>query len=165
MNSDVLRTSGVDASRIRAVETSRPIIGRLPLAMMGGLMLTSLAVAAYGSWAGLATPRMSAAPLIESRDLLFKPVGVSGFEVREASGAIVASIDERKGDGFVVSVVRSLAYQRRTAGLPPTERFRLTLHQDGRSYLIDQERGQFIATGSFGGGNAAHVKKLLGKGG
>ncbi|MGL5114589.1 MAG: photosynthetic complex assembly protein PuhC [Beijerinckiaceae bacterium] len=157
--------SGGDTTRsIRVVPKDRPLISPVPLLMMGGLVLSALAMATYGSLTGMGLPKMTASPLVESRELAFQAVGEEGYTARDpATGKIVAELRLAKGDGFVMQVIRGLNHDRKVAGTEAAAPYRLTRHADGRSYMIDPSTGKFIATASFGPAQAAHVSNLIDK--
>jgi putative photosynthetic complex assembly protein len=163
MSEYAMNTTGEGAARaIRVVPRERPLIGPVPLLMMGGLAIASLAMAAYGSWAGLGAPKFTASPEVQSRDISFLPVGDQGFDALDpASGKRIAELRLAKGDGFLIQVVRGLNHDRKIAGRDLTEPYRLKRHADGNSYMVDAASGKFIATAAFGAAQAAHVVKLI----
>jgi putative photosynthetic complex assembly protein len=167
MSDIALNNTGERGARaVRIVPRERPFIGPVPLLMMGGLALSSLVMAAYGSWAGLGAPKFTSSPEIESRELSFQPVGEQGFDaIDPASGRRVAELRLAKGDGFLIQVIRGLNHDRKVAGRDLASPYRLKRHADGSSYMVDAASGKFIATASFGAAQAAHVTKLIEKAG
>jgi putative photosynthetic complex assembly protein len=163
MSDYAMNNTGEGGARtIRVVPRERPFIGPVPLLMMGGLALSSLAMAAYGSWAGLGAPKFTASPEVQSRDFSFLPVGDQGFDaVDPTSGRRVAELRLAKGDGFLIQVIRGLNHDRKIAGRDLAAPYRLKRHADGASYMVDAASGKFIATASFGAAQAAHVVKLI----
>ena len=108
-------------------------------------------------------------PTIES----MRPPPVRAVDVRftdEANGSVNVQ-DSRDGhvietlapgtNGFVRSVMRGLAHDRKRRGLGPARPFRVAEARDGQLTLEDPATGRLIDLNAFGAPNAAAFAQML----
>ncbi len=125
-----------------------------------GLVALALAAAALGRWAGPGSGVMPEGTRVESRDLRFADRGDGAVVISEARSGRVVDVIAPGTNGFLRSVMRGLARDRKRQELGPEPAFRLTRWADGRISLDDEATGRRIDLGAFGPTNAeafAHV--------
>ena len=145
----------------------RPI---LPLWLRGGvlaLVLCAIAVAlAKGPVGSPGTGTVASherGAVVASRSLRFVDAD-GGVRVLDAADGAEILYIERGGDGFVRSVMRGLANERRSRALGAVEPFFLALHADGSLWLDDPATGRAVVLSAFGPDNVAAFGRLLAPG-
>ena len=92
---------------------------------------------------------------------LAKPTSTA-IDTREAEGAEgPVAILAPGTNGFVRSVLRGLARERRLQGVGSAPAFRLTRWADGRLSLDDPSTGRIVELGAFGPTNRAAFAQLM----
>ncbi|MEM7781061.1 MAG: photosynthetic complex assembly protein PuhC [Pseudomonadota bacterium] len=148
-----------------------PFRHRVPVILMGTLILLSLALATsvtLGFFERQAIPSearaASGAQVVESRSLLFFDEADGTVRIEDAfSGDVIDSYGPGTG-GFVRSSVRSLVHKRRINGIGRETPFELIGWDNGDLTLMDSTTGQAVELASFGTGNRATFAAML-KGG
>lgn len=153
---------------VREYEEDEVTVHKVPLMLMGGMILASLALTAavqLGVFERSAVPEVARAqagvqPLAE-RSLRFfdEPDGTVRVE-DGASGEVLSRFGQGDG-GFVRASVRSLVYQRKIRGEGQAVAFRLTEWNNGDLTLKDPVTGQSVEVSSFGGVNRAVFAAML----
>ena len=130
-------------------------------------VLIAIAVLVLVSLAGTALVRLSGinirepdAATIATRDLRFDDAADGSIVITDAStGQPAARISGEQG--FLRGTLRSLARQRKLAGVGAGPAFKLLARADGRLTLLDPVTQQRIDLESFGPDNAAVFARLL----
>lgn len=107
--------------------------------------------------------RLTLAPVVESRALLFSDTpegGVAVFDARDHSQVAVLPAGNH---GFVRVVLHGLAQDRAVSGHGANEPFHLNRLQDGSSVLADPVTGRVVTLNAFGASNLAAFTQLLDK--
>jgi len=136
----------------------------LPRAAIQGLfalVLLALLLAAAGraGWLGSATP--SAVAAISEQELRFIDSGRGTVLVLEAGSGMQVTEIEVGDAGFVRSVMRGLARERKRSNLGSEAPFRFTHYADGRFSLSDPMTGRIIELRAFGPDNAGAFEALV----
>jgi len=138
-----------------------PSFPRAPLLGAAVLVAMSIALAAVARVSGVGRMETPVAAPIESRDLRFEDGRDGGVTVRDAAdGRLVVELDPGT-NGFLRSVMRGLARERRLEGVDGSPAFRVARGSDGRLSLKDLGTGRVIALDAFGATNAAAFAHLL----
>ncbi|WP_324076465.1 MAG: photosynthetic complex assembly protein PuhC [Erythrobacter sp.] len=155
---------------VREYEEDEVTVHKVPLMLMGGMILGALALTAsvqLGFFERSAVPEVARAeagvkPLAQ-RTLRFfdEPDGTVRVE-DGATGEVLSSFGQGDG-GFVRASVRSLVYQRKIRGEGPAVAFELIEWNNGDLTLRDPVTGQSVETSSFGGVNRAVFAAMLPK--
>lgn len=136
-------------------------IPRAPLAAAAGLVVLSLLAAGTVRLTGIGGVHTAPAQVVQQRTLQFVDRSDGGVTVQDAaSGATVAVLPSGEG-GFVRVTLRSLARERRQAGIGPEPVFLLQSSEDGRLTLEDTATGRRIDLKAFGPTNAGAFARLL----
>lgn len=157
--------SGRDGSGTGMRVGDRPI---LPLWLRGGVLALVLCAVAFALATGPVTRPDAGRTLgthergatIASRELRFVDVdgGVSVLDA--ADGSELERIDPGE-DGFVRSVMRGLANERRVRGIGAEVPFRVSLVADGSLWLDDPATRREVVLSAFGADNAAAFARML----
>ncbi len=100
--------------------------------------------------------------IVASRDLRFADRGDGAVIITDVGNGNVAQIiPAGQKTGFVRGVMRSLARERRMAGIGAEAPFRLTAWADGELSLVDSATGRAIELNAFGPDNRAAFAALL----
>jgi len=143
-------------------------IPKVPLAMIGGIAVLSLLLAAASSF-GLvdrdAVPEASRAAAgteqVASRSLFFHDASDGGVLISDAAtGATVSKVEPGTG-GFIRSTMRGLVLVRQRAGIGDETPFELTEWTDGGLTLSDPATGERRELVGFGDDNRAAFAVLL----
>lgn len=146
-------------------------IPKVPLMMIGGLALFSLALASATS-AGLlsrdAVPSEARAAAgvaaTAERSLYFHDEPDGGVRIEDAAnGEMVAMVEPGTG-GFIRTTLRSLVHVRRAKGIGADTPFVLTEWENGTLSLSDGETGKSVELHSFGPDNREAFAVLLERG-
>ena len=145
----------------------RPI---LPLWLRGGVL--AFVLCAVGS-ALLTGPVGGGGPttvsahergdVVASRALRFVDVDGGVSVVDALDGGEIERID-RGEDGFIRSVMRGFAGERRSRALGAEAPFAVVLHEDGSLWLDDPATGRHVVLSAFGTDNAGAFARLLAPG-
>lgn len=106
------------------------------------------------------TPNPVSEP-VERIALHFEDRADGAVLVRRADGGEMLEVLEPGAHGFVRSVLRGLARERRARSLGPEEPFLLTRWADGRLSLSDPATGRQVELDAFGPDNTAAFAQLL----
>jgi putative photosynthetic complex assembly protein len=148
-----------------------PFRHRVPVILMGGLVVLSLALTtsvSLGFFERQAIPSearaASGATAIATRSLAFFDETDGTVRVEDAfSGEEIASFEPGTG-GFVRSSVRSLVHQRRINGIGRATPFELIEWDNGQLTLRDTTTGTGLELASFGADNRAVFAAMLKQG-
>jgi putative photosynthetic complex assembly protein len=139
---------------------SSPRVEGWPLALIGLVMASSIAYAAWSQHQKTLHPPSPVVAVLESRELRFADARDGSVEVRDAaSGALLPPIVGEAG--FARSVLRGLAQARLKAGGTPAEPFVLRREADGSLRLADPVTGRVVDLTGFGPDNARVFQSLL----
>jgi putative photosynthetic complex assembly protein len=132
-------------------------------ALVGAAALIALTVAsaAVGRLAGLGSARMPESPTVESSDLRFADRSDGAVVISDARSGRIVEVIAPGTNGFLRSVMRGLARDRKRQELGTEPAFRLTRWADGRLSLDDEATGRRIDLGAFGPTNAAVFAGVL----
>lgn len=136
----------------------------LPLWLRTAMLLATLAAllaAILGGGREGPAPAPDRGEALASRELSFVDVPGGVVSIRDAAGGGEILRLDRGDDGFVRSVMRGLARERRARGAGSETPFRLTLWTGGRVSLEDPATGRDIELGAFGADNARAFVRLL----
>ena len=146
----------------------RPI---LPLWLRGGVLaLVLVAIASalvtgpVGGGAGPTTVSgHERGPVVASRALRFVDVDGGVGVVDALDGREIERIG-RGEDGFIRSVMRGFAGERKGRGLDAAVPFAIVLHEDGSLWLDDPATDRHVVLSAFGTDNAGAFARLLAPG-
>ena len=157
---------------VREYEKDEVTVHKVPLMLMGGIVVISLALTAsvrLGFFERSAVPEVARAeagvkPAV-MRTLRFfdEPDGTVRVE-DGASGEVLARFGQGEG-GFLRATVRNLVHQRRIRNLGPEVPFELTRWDDDAMTLNDPATGARVEVSAFGQINRAVFADLLPDGG
>lgn len=155
---------------VREYEEDEVTVHKVPLMLMGGIILASLALTAsvqLGFFERSAVPEVARAEAgvkpLSQRSLRFFDEQDGTVRVEDgASGTVLSRFSEGEG-GFVRASVRSLVYQRKIRGKGPAVAFELTEWNNGDLTLKDPVTGQSLELSAFGGLNRAVFAAMLPK--
>ncbi len=127
----------------------------------GLLLALSVALAAASRWTGIGQLEDPVSATVERLAI--------GFEDRSDGSVTVFAVDDGREvarlapgtNGFIRSVVRGLARERRARGIGSEPAFWLTRRADGRLSLDDPSTGRSVELGAFGPTNAEAFADLL----
>lgn len=153
---------------VREYEKDEVTVHKVPLMLMGGIVLISLALTAS---VRLGFFERSAIPEVARAEKGIKPVAEQSLRffdepdgtVRVENGdrtQILGRFTPGQG-GFIRATVRSLVHQRRIRGLGPEVPFQLTEWDDGGMTLSDPTTGFRVEVSSFGPDNRAVYAGML----
>ena len=153
---------------VREYEKDEVTVHKVPLMLMGGIVMISLALTASVSLGFVersAVPEVAraqaGAEVINARTLRFfdEPDGTVRVE-DGASAEVLTRFGEGEG-GFIRATVRSLVHQRRIRGIGAEMPFTLTEWENGNLTLADPATGRSVEVSSFGPDNRAVYANLL----
>ena len=134
-------------------------------ALIGAALLLGFAILLAGAAriTGVGTLAKPTSTAIDTRMLRFEDRSDGAVAVyREAEGAEgPVAILAPGTNGFVRSVLRGLARERRLQGVGSAPAFRLTRWADGRLSLDDPSTGRIVELGAFGPTNRAAFAQLM----
>lgn len=135
----------------------------LPSASLLGaaaLILSSVLLVSLARQADVGITRLAASTPVATRLLRFEDRTDGSVQVLDTDGATVAVIAPGS-NGFLRSVLRGLARERRRSSIDATPPFKLTRWADGRLSLDDPATGRHVDLEVFGPTNAAAFAGLL----
>jgi putative photosynthetic complex assembly protein len=155
---------------VREYEKDEVTVHKVPLMLMGGIVLISIALTAsvrLGFFERSAVPEVARAeagikPLAE-RTLRFFDEPDGTVRVEDGDRTMVLGRFTPGQGGFIRATVRSLVHQRRIRGLGPEVPFQLTEWDDGGMTLSDPATGFRVEVSSFGPDNRAVYAGMLPK--
>jgi putative photosynthetic complex assembly protein len=121
----------------------------------------SLVAATVGRLSGWGTVQVPEGPAAVSREIAFLDRKAGGVEVRDASTGTTIDVIKPGEGGFVRGVIRSVARERRLAGLGQDRPVRVVRHRDGRLSVVDDATGRRIELDAFGPTNAQAFARYL----
>jgi putative photosynthetic complex assembly protein len=132
-------------------------------ALLGAVALVAFAlvVAATARVIGIGSPSLPVAAPVESVELRFLDRADGSVAVHEAEGDRLVDVLAPGTNGFVRSVLRGLARERKAQGVGIEPPFRLTWWADGRLTLEDASTGRRIDLEAFGSTNMGAFARLL----
>ncbi len=153
---------------VREYEKDEVTVHKVPLMLMGGIVLISLALTAS---VRLGFFERSAIPEVARAEKGIKPVAEQSLRFfDEPDGTVRVENGDRTQvlgrftpgqGGFIRATVRSLVHQRRIRGLGPEVPFQLTEWDDGGMTLSDPATGFRVEVSSFGPDNRAVYAGML----
>ncbi len=153
---------------VREYEKDEVTVHKVPLMLMGGIVLISLALTAsvqLGFFERSAVPEVARAEAgvkpLAARTLRFFDEADGTVRVEDGATAEVLGRFTPGEGGFIRASVRSLVHQRRIRGLGPEVAFDLTEWDNGELTLKDPATGYSIETSAFGGLNRAVFAAML----
>lgn len=133
---------------------------RWTLVGMALLVVATIAIAGLARQTGIGATGIPDSPTVARADLRFEDREDGSVIVRDGSGRVLETIAVG-ADGFIRGTMRSLARQRKQAGLPRDLPFLLERRENGRLSLSDPATGGRIELYAFGTGNAATFARFL----
>ncbi|KPF64240.1 hypothetical protein IP69_18640 [Bosea sp. AAP35] len=133
---------------------------RWTLIGMALLALSTIAIAGFARQTGIGVTGVPDSPAVAQVDLRFEDLSDGAVVVRDGRGQVLETIPV-SADGFIRGTMRSLARQRKQAGLSPELPFLLERRENGRLSLSDPSTGGRIELDAFGPGNAASFGRFL----
>jgi putative photosynthetic complex assembly protein len=133
---------------------------RWTLIAMGLLVLASVAITGVARQTGLGVTGVPESPTVASVDLRFEDREDGSVVVSDGVGKVIETI-AASTDGFIRGSLRSLARQRKQAGLPHDLPFRLERRENGRLSLSDPSTGGRIELDAFGPSNSGAFARYL----
>lgn len=153
---------------VREYEKDEITVHKVPLALMGGIVVISLVLTAsvtMGLFPKQAVPSETRAAAgikpLQERTLRFfdEPDGTVRVE-DGATAEVLARLGIGEG-GFIRATVRSLVHQRRIRGIGAEQPFTLTEWENRNLTLADPVTGRAVEVAFFGTDNRAVYAKLL----
>lgn len=153
---------------VREYEKDEITVHRVPIMLMGGIVMISLALTSavsLGFFERQAIPsearEQAGATMSASRSLFFFDEANGDVRVEDAgSGEEIARFAPGTG-GFVRTAVRGFAYQRRVNGFGAEVPFDLIEWDNGMLTLVDPATGKAVELHSFGAGNRQTFANFL----
>lgn len=133
---------------------------RWTLVGMALLVVATIGIAGLARQTGIGATGIPDSPTVARADLRFEDREDGSVIVRDGSGRVLETIAVG-ADGFIRGTMRSLARQRKQAGLPRDLPFLLERRENGRLSLSDPATGGRIELDAFGTGNAATFARFL----
>ena len=153
---------------IREYEKDEVTVDKVPLMMMGGIVLISLVLTAlvqFGFFEKTAIPDKARA------EAGIKPAAMQTLRFFDEEDGTVRVEDGPRSQvlgrfgpgegGFIRASVRSLVHQRRIRGVGPEVPFELTEWENGNITLNDPVTGKSVEVASFGPDNRAIFANML----
>lgn len=150
--------------RINTGNRRRPSFPRGPLYGAGALVAFVFVIVIIGQTYEIGTVRQPNAKPVESHHLYFSDQSDGAILV---TNAITGDEIDRLApgtNGFIRASLRSLARERRLAGVGSEPPFRLTVWTDGRVTLEDPSINRLIDLRAFGPTNQQAFARLIGQG-
>ena len=138
-----------------------PMVPPAALALLGGLLLTSVMIVAAVRWSGLEI-RHPDAPSVQVTTLRFLDLPDGSIDVRDGNSGQRVTVVEGEA-GFLRGALRVLSHDRMRRHLGQEAPFELHLRQDGRLTLIDPQTGMRLDLESFGPQHTGSFARLIKK--
>jgi len=133
---------------------------RWALLGMAMLVVSTIAIAGLARQTGIGVTGVPESRTVAHVALRFEDQADGSVVVRDGIGRVIDTIPV-SADGFIRGTMRSLARQRKQAGLPHELPFLLERRENGRLSLSDPSTGGRIELDAFGAGNAATFARFL----
>lgn len=133
---------------------------RLALFGMAMLVVSTIVIAGLARQTGIGVTGIPQSQTVAHVALRFADQADGSVVVRDGAGRVLETIPV-SADGFIRGTMRSLARQRKQAGLPHELPFLLERRENGRLSLSDPSTGGRIELDAFGAGNAATFARFL----
>lgn len=153
---------------VREYEKDEVTVHKVPLMLMGGIVLISLALTAsvrLGFFERSAVPEVARAEKgiqpVATRTLRFFDEPDGTVRVEDGNRTMVLGRFATGEGGFIRATVRSLVHQRRIRGMGAEVPFELTEWDDGGMTLRDPATGFRVEVSSFGPDNRAVYAAML----
>jgi putative photosynthetic complex assembly protein len=153
---------------VREYEKDEVTVHKVPLMLMGGIVLISLALTVsvrLGVFERSAVPEQARAEAgiqpVAMRTLRFFDEPDGTVRVEDGASAEVLGRFAPGEGGFIRASVRSLVHQRRIRGEGPAVPFELTEWENGALTLADPVTGDSVEVASFGPDNRAIFANML----
>lgn len=153
---------------VREYEKDEVTVHKVPLMLMGGIVLISLALTIsvrLGVFERSAVPEQARAEAgiqpVAMRTLRFFDEPDGTVRVEDGASAEVLGRFAPGEGGFIRASVRSLVHQRRIRGEGPAVPFELTEWENGALTLADPVTGDSVEVASFGPDNRAIFANML----
>jgi putative photosynthetic complex assembly protein len=132
-------------------------------ALIGAAALISFAIvaAAVGKTTGFGASRTAHSAPLSSLSLRFEDRPDGGISVIAPETGSVVGLIEAGSDGFVRTVLRSMAFDRQRRGIGAEPPFSIVKWPNGQSTLDDPQTGRRIDLAAFGAGNMHSFAKLM----
>lgn len=143
----------------------RPSFPRGALLAAGALIAVAFAIAIIARLGGIGSMRAPDTPAVESRQLRFEDRPDGAVAVHDVDTGRIVDVLQPGTYGFVRTMMRGLARERRLKEIGPEPSFRLLRLADGRLFLEDTGTGRRIDLGAFGRSNTDAFARLLKAGG
>jgi putative photosynthetic complex assembly protein len=124
------------------------------IALLGGLILLSLVLAATARLTGVGATRIAEPVGGIHVDLRFEDLPGGGIRVVDVAAVLPPQVVQPASDGFIRVALRSLARERTAAGASADTPF-------GRLWLRDLATGRLLYLDAYGADNAKSFGKLL----
>jgi putative photosynthetic complex assembly protein len=136
-----------------------------PKALFGAAVLIAFTIitAATARLTGFGSIREPQASASQTRELRFDDRPDGAISITQASDGQTVSVIKPGTDGFIRTVMRSLARERRLHDGDRQVPFRLTRWADGRLSIEDPTTGRRIDLGAFGTANTQAFARLIGR--
>jgi len=125
------------------------------------LLALAMALAALGRFGGIGRVEVEESALVSRTELRFYDLERGGVGVSTAADGEVTHVLEPGEDGFVRSVMRGFARDRRQHGVGASPPFLLSLWANGRLSLADPKTGREISLNAFGPANIRAFARFL----
>lgn len=153
---------------VREYEKDEITVHKVPLMLMGGIVLISLALTAsvqLGFFGRSSVPERARAEAgiqpVAARTLRFFDEPDGTVRTEDGATAEVLSRFSPGEGGFIRASVRSLVHRRRIRGEGPAVPFELTEWENGALTLRDPVTGSSVEVSSFGPDNRAVFANML----
>ncbi|MGY3447835.1 photosynthetic complex assembly protein PuhC [Bradyrhizobium sp. USDA 4353] len=128
------------------------------------LVLFSLVAAGVGRWTGAGAVHTNHAAAVQTVALRFEDRPDGGISVVSPDSGRVVGVVEAGGDGFLRTVLRSMAYDRQRHAIGSGPAFTINRWSDGRMSLDDPATGRRVDLGPFGDNNKRRFTELMSMG-
>lgn len=125
------------------------------------LVALTLALAATARWTGFGAMQAPVSAAVTARDLRFDDRADGAVVVHDARTGELVELVAPGTNGFMRSLLRGLARERRSQGIGAGPPFRLSQLANGRLTLEDPSTGRRIDLDAFGPTNAGAFARLL----
>lgn len=125
------------------------------------LVAFTLVAAGVGRWTGVGTVHIDHAVAVQTVALRFEDRPDGGIAVVSPDSGKVVGIVEAGGDGFLRTVLRSMAFDRQRHAIGSGPAFTINRWSDGRMSLDDPATGRRVDLGSFGNDNKRRFTELM----
>ncbi|MGJ4952795.1 photosynthetic complex assembly protein PuhC [Bradyrhizobium sp. HKCCYLS20291] len=125
------------------------------------LVAFALLAAAVGRLTGLGTVRVDHVAAVQSVPLRFEDRADGGISVVAPDSGKVVGVVEAGSDGFLRTVLRSMAFDRQRHAIGSGPAFTINRWSDGRLSLDDPATGRRVDLAPFGADNKRRFTELM----